>query len=230
VVDEACLAWCTHYYINLPSIPMWHRAVVIVWLVLAPATDMAISGALVTFLRTSRTGFAATDDVLTKITRCRYGQSPSSTLNTDVSEVTIQTGLITVIWTVIDLALFLAIDTNLHFIFNIPLAKLYANCMLSSLNARAHWSAQVQSGPQWSVAEQSGVEVTSIREDDMELSQHSVDAPRYITTHSPHKSLGEIKGEVTSTPFRHGQCFNGDSLSLHSDNEIKKGSNWGRAL
>jgi len=186
---------------------------VIVWLVLAPATDMAISGALVTFLRTSRTGFAATDDVLTKITR-----------------LTIQTGLITVIWTVIDLALFLAIDTNLHFIFNIPLAKLYANCMLSSLNARAHWSAQVQSGPQWSVAEQSGVEVTSIREDDIELSQHRVDAPQYITTHSPPKSLGEIKGEVTSTPFRHGQYFNGDSLSLHSDNEIKKWWNWGRAL
>jgi len=51
------------------------RTVVIVWLVLAPATDMAISGTLVTFLRTSRTGFAATDDILSKLTRCRYARS-----------------------------------------------------------------------------------------------------------------------------------------------------------
>jgi len=100
-------------------------AVVIVWLVLAPVTDMVISGSLVAFLRSNRTGFAATDDILSKLTR-----------------LTIQTGLITVIWAVIDLVLFLTMNTNLHFIFNISLAKLYANCMLSSLNARTHWSAQ----------------------------------------------------------------------------------------
>jgi len=170
------------------------RSVVIVWLVLAPVTDMAISGTLVAFLRTGRTGFAATDNILSKLTR-----------------LTIQTGLITVIWTLIDLALFLAIDTNLHFIFNIPLAKLYANCMLSSLNARAHWSAQVQSTPQWSVAEQNGLEVTSFREDDIELGQNSVDASRYIDTHSLPKTIVEINAKVPNTPRRHSQGFNGDN-------------------
>jgi hypothetical protein len=46
------------------------RCLVIVWLVLAPVTDMVISGSLVAFLRSNRTGFAATDDILSKLTRC----------------------------------------------------------------------------------------------------------------------------------------------------------------
>ena len=45
--------------------------------------------------------------------------------------------------------------------------------------------------PRQSAASQNGAEVTSIREDDIELGQHSVDTSRYVVT--------EIKGEVTNT-------------------------------
>lgn len=41
----------------------------IAWLVLAPVTDLTIATALVYFLRSSRTGFQDTDDVLTRLTR-----------------------------------------------------------------------------------------------------------------------------------------------------------------
>ena len=43
---------------------------VIAWLVLAALTDVLISGVLVVFLRKNRTGFATTDDILSRITRC----------------------------------------------------------------------------------------------------------------------------------------------------------------
>ena len=73
-------------------------AVVIVWLVLAPVTDMVISGSLVAFLRSNKTGFAATDDLLSKLTRCmsltRSGLN-SRILVLILLQVTIQTGLIT---------------------------------------------------------------------------------------------------------------------------------------
>lgn len=113
---------------------------------LAPVTDLVISLALVTFLRQSRTGFATTDDLLTKLTR-----------------LTIQTGLITAVWALIDLILFvsmtsstlsgipntcisqLCLNNNWHFVFNMALAKLYGNCLMSSLNARTEWSEKAAS-------------------------------------------------------------------------------------
>ena len=82
--------------------------------------------------------------------------------------VTVQTGLITALCAIIDLVLFLVsvsprvhlppasrVDrplppllspqpTGLHLIFNLPLAKLYTNSLLSSLNSRALWSRREQ--------------------------------------------------------------------------------------
>jgi len=99
------------------------KAPVIVWLVSSALVDVTITGFLTWHLRKHRTGFTHTDDVLSKIIR-----------------LTVQTGLITSIWAVIDLAVFLAVSTGVHLIFNFPLSKLYSNSLLSSLNARSGWS------------------------------------------------------------------------------------------
>jgi len=49
------------------------------------------------------------------------------------------------------------------------------------------------------VTEQNGLEVTSFREDDIELGQNSVDVSRYIDTHSLPKTIVEINAEVPNT-------------------------------
>ncbi|CBQ67662.1 conserved hypothetical protein [Sporisorium reilianum SRZ2] len=96
------------------------QAVVILWLGGAALTDVLITGSLVFTLNKSRTGFAATDDVITKLIR-----------------TTLQTGALTTLFATVDLVLFLASTTTLHLLFNLPLAKLYVNSLLSTLNARA---------------------------------------------------------------------------------------------
>ncbi|ETW75679.1 hypothetical protein HETIRDRAFT_106358 [Heterobasidion irregulare TC 32-1] len=98
------------------------RPVVITWLVASAAADTLISGVLVTYLRRHRTGFPDTDDVVNKLIR-----------------LTVQTGAITSIWAIADLAVYLGDPTAHHLIFNLALAKLYSNSLLSSLNARDGW-------------------------------------------------------------------------------------------
>ncbi|KAE8226261.1 hypothetical protein CF319_g1121 [Tilletia indica] len=104
------------YYDALQKI----RSVVIIWLTGAALADSVITAALIYTLNKSRTGFAATDDVLTKLIRA-----------------TLQTGLLTSTFAVIDLILYLSSTSTMHLVFNLPLAKLYCNTLLSSLNARA---------------------------------------------------------------------------------------------
>ncbi|KAK0526974.1 hypothetical protein OC834_004611 [Tilletia horrida] len=96
------------------------KVVVIIWLTGAALADTVITAALIYTLNKSRTGFPATDDVLTKLIRA-----------------TLQTGLLTSTFAIIDLILYLASTSTLHLVFNLPLAKLYCNTLLSSLNARA---------------------------------------------------------------------------------------------
>ncbi|EMD40087.1 hypothetical protein CERSUDRAFT_45721 [Gelatoporia subvermispora B] len=73
-------------------------------------------------IRKHRTGFAATDDVVNRIIR-----------------MTVQTGLITALCAIVDLIAYLSSSSGLHLVFNIPLAKLYTNSLMSSLNSRAGW-------------------------------------------------------------------------------------------
>ncbi|PWN28356.1 hypothetical protein BDZ90DRAFT_250814 [Jaminaea rosea] len=99
------------------------QVVVILWLACAALADMIITVALVWTLRKSRTGFTATDDVITRLIRG-----------------TIQTGAATTIFALADLILFCGSTTTLHLVFNLPLAKLYVNSLLSTLNARTFLS------------------------------------------------------------------------------------------
>ncbi|KAL4253774.1 DUF6534 domain-containing protein [Abortiporus biennis] len=101
------------------------QAIVIVWLIGAAVCDVAITISLSWYLRRHKTGFSNTDGILNKIIR-----------------LTVQNGLLTAIWAVIDLITFLVTDTGLHLAFNFPLAKLYTNSLMSSLNSRAGWKFQ----------------------------------------------------------------------------------------
>ncbi|KAF7307856.1 WD-REPEATS-REGION domain-containing protein [Mycena kentingensis (nom. inval.)] len=110
---------------------------VICWLLSAAVGDVLITTTLVVFFRKHKTGCSATDTRVDQIIR-----------------LTIQTGMITSICSVIDLGLFLG-DWNAglvskiqrsrlnketrHLLFNLPLAKLYSNSLMSSLNARGGW-------------------------------------------------------------------------------------------
>jgi hypothetical protein len=93
---------------------------VIIWLAGAAIADAIITASLIITLHKARTGFSQTDDIISKLIRG-----------------TLQTGLLTASFAVIDLILFLASPTTLHLVFNLPLAKLYVNSLLSTLNARA---------------------------------------------------------------------------------------------
>ncbi|KAJ6578782.1 hypothetical protein DFH09DRAFT_1148297 [Mycena vulgaris] len=95
---------------------------VICWLMSAAIGDVVITGTLVSFFRNHRTGCSATDTRVDQIIR-----------------LTIQTGMITSMCSVIDLGLFLGDSSGMHLVFNLPLAKLYSNSLMSSLNARGGW-------------------------------------------------------------------------------------------
>ncbi|KAI0787227.1 hypothetical protein BC629DRAFT_498007 [Irpex lacteus] len=98
------------------------KAAVIIWLAFSAAADVLIAVSLVWYLRQHRTGFSGSDDAIDRIIR-----------------LTVQTGLITAVCATVDLIVFLVDDTNVHTAFNLPLAKLYTNTLLSSLNTRKGW-------------------------------------------------------------------------------------------
>jgi len=99
-----------------------HKYWVITWLATASVVDVIITIALVLYLRRNKSGFAAMDDVVDHIIK-----------------VTVQTGMITAVLAVLDFILFVASPTGAHLLVNMLLSKLYTNCLLSSLNARATW-------------------------------------------------------------------------------------------
>ncbi|KAF8311182.1 hypothetical protein DL93DRAFT_2083628 [Clavulina sp. PMI_390] len=98
------------------------KIIVIVWLTLSAITDILIAGVLVVQLSRRRNGIADTEDLITKLIR-----------------FTIQTGLVTTVWAITDLILYLALKNNLHLIFQLALSKVYSSACLSSLNARTQW-------------------------------------------------------------------------------------------
>ncbi|KIN97281.1 hypothetical protein M404DRAFT_160733, partial [Pisolithus tinctorius Marx 270] len=103
---------------NLSELPRL-AVEVTMWLVGAVLADMIIAVSLVWHLRRYKHFYPALASIINRILR-----------------MTVQTGVLTTIVAIIDLACYLTINSGIHLIFNIPLSKLYTNCMLSSLNAR----------------------------------------------------------------------------------------------
>ncbi|KAF8288397.1 hypothetical protein DL93DRAFT_2044490, partial [Clavulina sp. PMI_390] len=102
------------------------QSVVIVWLTTSAATDILIAIILVVQLSRRRNGIADTEDLITRLVR-----------------FTIQTGLVTSLWAITDLIVFLTLVSSFitfhsfypisrHLIFNLALSKLYSGACLSS--------------------------------------------------------------------------------------------------
>ncbi|KAJ7195341.1 hypothetical protein GGX14DRAFT_475122 [Mycena pura] len=101
------------------NIPRLYRSAQI-WLITSGVTDLCIAASLASALRSKKTGFTVTDSVVDKIIR-----------------MTVQTGLVTALFSILDVVCFLTLrGKTVNFVWNIPLSKLYSNCLLSTLNAR----------------------------------------------------------------------------------------------
>ncbi|KAF4588806.1 hypothetical protein EYR40_010361 [Pleurotus pulmonarius] len=93
----------------------------LLWFLSASIADICITVALVISLTRRKTGFSSTDSIIDKIIR-----------------MSVQTGGVTAFFAVADVIFFMALPhTALNFIWDLALSKLYSNCLLSTLNARA---------------------------------------------------------------------------------------------
>ncbi|KAF8517027.1 hypothetical protein BU17DRAFT_67145 [Hysterangium stoloniferum] len=94
--------------------------VVDIWLGSAALCDILVSTAIVRSLWKSRTGITRTNDLITRLIIW-----------------TINTGILTSVWAILDMVMFSASpQTLIHLFFNVMLAKLYANSLLATLNNR----------------------------------------------------------------------------------------------
>ncbi|KAF4596124.1 hypothetical protein EYR40_008191 [Pleurotus pulmonarius] len=110
----------SHFIGNFANVPVHTRNTTIVWLGGTALCDVLIAGSMLYYLNISRTGFRQTNVLLSKIIR-----------------VIVETGLICATFAVLDLALFLAFQSNnYHLAPSIALSKLYSNSLLVVLNAR----------------------------------------------------------------------------------------------
>ncbi|KAJ3994100.1 hypothetical protein F5050DRAFT_576992 [Lentinula boryana] len=99
----------------------------LLWFLPSCVADILITVTLVRSLSKRKTGFGVTNSMIDKIIR-----------------MTVQTGMITAICAIGDVACFMALPhTAINFIWDLALAKLYTNCLMSTLNAR---SALVNNG------------------------------------------------------------------------------------
>ncbi|KAF8310146.1 hypothetical protein DL93DRAFT_1667466 [Clavulina sp. PMI_390] len=89
------------------------------------------STSLLAYLRYTRTGTTEPQDMIASVS------------------MVFQTGTIVAIWAAGNLAIYLTISTNLHFILNVTLAKLYANCLLAFVNARPQWGNEGKTYNEW---------------------------------------------------------------------------------
>jgi len=93
----------------------------LLWFLSSCIADTLITTSLAICLWRRRTGFAATDDAISKI-----------------MQMTIQTGMLTAFFAAADVVFLLCFEyTTLNVLWDLPLSKLYSNCLLSTLNARA---------------------------------------------------------------------------------------------
>ncbi|KAJ3991933.1 hypothetical protein F5050DRAFT_1046992 [Lentinula boryana] len=117
------------------------QVVVIIWAVTAMAADLIIMATLVLHLRQFKTGFnKGTDNQIDRIIR-----------------LTLQTGMITVVWDIAHLLTFLLDPAGVHLFFNFTLAKLYTNSLLSSLNSRGGWKFMDSTTDNATVTNRSGI-------------------------------------------------------------------------
>ncbi|KAF9552260.1 hypothetical protein CPC08DRAFT_647129, partial [Agrocybe pediades] len=101
-----------------------------VWILSEVVGDVIIT----IVLAKHRTGFKKTDMLIDKIIR-----------------ITIQTGMLTATFAMVDLIVYLVDPTGLHLLFNFALAKLYSNTLMSTLNSREVWMSDSPGGSRFTI-------------------------------------------------------------------------------
>ncbi|KAJ6567155.1 hypothetical protein B0H19DRAFT_720689 [Mycena capillaripes] len=95
----------------------------LLWFLASCVADVLITISLVITLAKSKTGFVATDSVVDKIIR-----------------MTIQTGMITAFFSILDVICFMVLPQYaVNLFWDLALSKLYSNCLISTLNARQNF-------------------------------------------------------------------------------------------
>lgn len=105
----------------VPVFAQFHRfeVVFVIGLVSSTLDNLLITGLLVRSLREHKTGFLDTDHIIKRIIR-----------------VILQTGLLTTIWALVDLAVYIVLTDGMHLVFNESLAQFYTISLMSTLITR----------------------------------------------------------------------------------------------
>ncbi|KAF7315001.1 MFS domain-containing protein [Mycena indigotica] len=99
--------------------PKLHNSALL-WFLGSCVADVLITVSLVFSLSKRKTGFSGTDSVIDKIIR-----------------LTIQTGAITAVFSILDVICFMILPhAAVNFVWDLALSKLYTNCLMSTLNSR----------------------------------------------------------------------------------------------
>lgn len=103
-------------YLEKPKVDL----TALIWSCTAAGADVVITASLFWSLRSRKTGVRNTDDTIDRIVRNA-----------------IQTGAITVAFTLLNTTLFVGSNSTLNFVFDFAIPKLYSNALISTLNARS---------------------------------------------------------------------------------------------
>ncbi|KAF5337614.1 hypothetical protein D9758_014927 [Tetrapyrgos nigripes] len=125
--------------------PELHESALL-WFLTSCVADVLITGTLVRSLSQRKTGFVVTDSVIDKIISREHllRDIPKKCVHPFIPpSVTVRTGMITAICAIGDVVFFMTLPrTALNFLWDLALSKLYCNCLLSTLNARASLNHQ----------------------------------------------------------------------------------------
>ncbi|KAJ7259950.1 hypothetical protein B0H12DRAFT_1231895 [Mycena haematopus] len=114
-----------------------------VWLISSAVTDICIASTLAVSLWSKKTGWGMTDTVVNTLIR-----------------MTVQTGVLTALFSILDVVCFLTLRGRaVNFFFNIALSKLYSNSLMSTLNARRYLRRTLDAQPAVSLEPVPGNEI-----------------------------------------------------------------------
>ncbi|KAJ3752097.1 hypothetical protein EV360DRAFT_75657 [Lentinula raphanica] len=182
----------------------------LLWFLTACVADLVITGTLVWNLAQRKTGFAITDSVVDKIIKIL------TFLAILIAQPTSS------ICAIGDVAFFMALPhTGLNFLWDLTLAKLYTNCLMSTLNARAsllRHSQNSSSGAQRNAREPS-MPRGSLRISRLRPIDRYVEHPRSIMT-APHVYELDNTQTFDSTQSRSGGKT---PYSLHEHQDVELG-------
>ncbi|KAF8438515.1 hypothetical protein L210DRAFT_3544247 [Boletus edulis BED1] len=125
LLQLASITIFTYYAISSSNLSPW----LVTWLGGNVVCDLAITTCMILSLRPSNSHFSSNKSTLVKLTR-----------------LTIETGLVTSVAALLELILGVVFPSSyIHIAVLLPISKLYANCLLASLNFRL--VLRSQSGP-----------------------------------------------------------------------------------